>query len=119
MSIDKKLNYVAHWSKAQAQECWSRYEKLYFEKHGGAMHYAIINGNLDKYIDRECRVFQRYAQMWAHVRGLTERKPLTWSQKDVMQHQLGRPLPDEIQNDMHHIAQENKLKRLKRGDYFP
>ena len=55
---------------ATALECWNKYHTLYVDKYQGALFYAQIHGNTDKYIERELKVFTRYAQMFFYRRGI-------------------------------------------------
>lgn len=112
MTLDQKLHCISHWNKADAIECWTMYEGKYFKKHGGALHRAMMHGNPQEYIERECQVFARYARMWKHYRIDSIKPPMHWGDRDLLQHKLGKPLPPEvISADLHQIAQENKLKR--------
>jgi hypothetical protein len=70
MTLETKLGFVNKWTHKEALDCWTKYHKLYFEKHKGAFFQAQINGNHYQYIQKECQTFRRYAQMWKYQRGI-------------------------------------------------
>lgn len=66
MTLEKKINYMHRWTRKEANLCWDTYHTKYVAKHGGALHTAIIGGNVGTYINKECETFRRYARMWAY-----------------------------------------------------
>ena len=68
MTLEHKLQTLRQWNKHEAQKCFTTYMEKYTLKHGGALHHAMMQGSLDKYIEHECRTFARYAKMWNYVR---------------------------------------------------
>lgn len=87
MTLDEKLKEVALWDRGMTIDCWLRYESLYTEKHGGGLHCALIRGDLDKYIDKECKTFARYARMYIYQKS-------------------------KAREDLHYQAQQNKVHRF-------
>lgn len=87
MTLNEKLENLKSWDRTMAIDCWLRYESLYTEKHGGGLHTAILGGNLNAYIDKECLTFARYARMYIY--------------------QKSKPL-----DDLHYQAQQNKVHRF-------
>jgi hypothetical protein len=89
-----------------------------------------LTGTLDKDIEFELKLFDRFARKYKHLHidnvisnrleqyetiahgSVTPKfKPELW---------FADPDVQAVLTDMHHIAQENKLRRLNhRGDYFP
>ena len=59
-------NAPARWDRLNAMNCWVSFSAKYQDKYGTALHQALIQGNLNKYIEHESAVFARYAQMWAY-----------------------------------------------------
>lgn len=43
------------------------------------------------------------------------KKPISWHDRDIYQHQLGIPDVEQINVDFHHLAQTNKCKRFQHG----
>ena len=68
MTLETKLGFMKQWSREEAHNCWTEYHYKYFNKYQGALFAAQTTGTSDKYIDRECKVFQRYARQWAYYR---------------------------------------------------
>ena len=56
-----------NWTKRMALDCWTRFNELYTAKHSKALHAAMMQGTTDSYIERETKVFDRYAKMYYHV----------------------------------------------------
>lgn len=74
-----------------------RYNELYTTKHGGYLDHAIAiqtQEHLDRYSSRRNKVWNRYAMF-------------------VLHHH------ETAQRDLHHIAQENKLKRYQHSCSHP
>jgi hypothetical protein len=71
MELEKKVEELK-WTKPEVLECWARFVDLYTRPrhHGLACFRAQIEGNTDRYIEREVKTFDRYAKHWRHVRGL-------------------------------------------------
>lgn len=67
MPLDELIkNAPARWTKLNAMNCWISFSEKYQQKYGSALHHALINGNLDKYIEHESKTFARYARMYAY-----------------------------------------------------
>lgn len=73
MNLDTKLSYISQWSHKEATLCWASYHDKYLAKYNGALHTALMRGNVGAYIEREVRTFDRYARMWAYRRNLAPR----------------------------------------------
>jgi hypothetical protein len=71
MSLEE-LTRMHHrnWTKNEALNCWVSFSAKYNAKYGGALHHVIIQGELDKYIERESAVFARYARMYGYRLGI-------------------------------------------------
>lgn len=107
-TLDDKMKFVQTWNRADALACWQSFHNKYEAKHGDALHHVLMNGHLNEYIDRECETFRRYAQHWQYVRWKSE--PMF-----CIVEAYATPPVDAIRTDLHHIAQENKLRRYQRG----
>lgn len=70
MTLEKKINYMHRWTRSEANLCWNTYHDKYIAKHGGALHRAIVGGDVGSYVRKECDTFRRYAQRWAYVKGM-------------------------------------------------
>lgn len=68
MTLDSKLNILSTWTKREAHLCFTTYNEKYMAKHGGALHTAMMKGNVAEYIEKECLTFARYARMWQYHR---------------------------------------------------
>jgi len=75
MTLDTKLDIINNpkWDKKEAYDCWNTYHTKFMDKYGGALHTAMMQGNVGQYIEKEVRTFARYAQMWAYRRNITPR----------------------------------------------
>lgn len=79
MNIENKLSYKVNWNKEHATFCWQRFNQLYDTKHQTALFHSINIGELDKYIEKKCLTFRRYAKMFVHK---TNNYSYEWSIND-------------------------------------